>query len=70
MDPMTPKRTLNDNLRTSEVLFPHENNANIRTITDTFEDSLDPGRDLTSLNQSSTFESYLEDENVTASNEK
>ena len=70
MDPMTLERTLNDNVRTSEVLFPPAIDATISTTTDTFEESLDPGRDLASLNQSSTFESYLKDENITASNEK
>ena len=77
---MTPECTINDNLPTGEVLFPPCKASGMTTNIDSLDDSLssvgglyeilDSGRDVVSINQSNTFESYLEDENVIASNEK
>ena len=77
MNTMTPECNITNNLPAGEVLFPPET---LTTSFDSLDDShgsvvgldnnLDSGRDVVSLNQSATFESYLEDENVTASNDK
>ena len=76
MNTMTPECNITNNLPAGEVLFPPET---LTTSIDSLDDIhgsvvgldniLDYGGVVVPLNQSATFESYVEDENVTASNE-
>ena len=68
---MTPDCTPHNNLPTDEVLLP-TNIADVSTFEEDLLDALStsPERDLISLNQSSTFESKLEDESQTPPGDK